>query len=336
VIDAPLTFDAAVAAFATAVRHRDAAGSPRCFERTVHAFHRAGDAELHAGGPLLAAVLPHLPPGPRSTAAVLVGACVERGADPVRCAPPVLDAGHEALAAALGFVRAWQREHGGPPPDPEEGEPSPQVLDRFGAPAVVAWWTARPWETACVAMLGAPAVRAGLPRRAERLRLARELDGACGGGFRSLLYALLLPDGEPLVVLHRRSRTGWMMRMHGIGDVFQLHTLLADVLIGGGRLPGEAPSAEAVAVCRTEPGQVTTSGAFDLVAADGSRLWNEGSPGDIPPVDGARVLVVDPPAYQRSWPAGRFFPGVPGDLSLERPLTPAETDHWFARVVAAG
>ncbi len=330
--NAPLTFDSAVAAFASAVRARDSEGSQRCFETMIAAFQQADEAGLRCGGPELAAVLPEIPPGPRSTAAVLVGACVERGADPSRCAPPVLDGAREALTLALDFAERWKAAGDDALPDPEAAAPQGELAGRFGEDAVVAWWTAGQWEMACVAMLNSAAVRARVPARAERQRLARELYEVTGGDFKCLHYALLVLDDEPLVVLDRASRAGWLMRMHGLGDNFQLHTLLAGVLIGGGHLPGEAPEPDAVAVCRTEPGQITTSGSFNLVAPDGTWVWNEGTPSDIPVVDGARLLVLDPPAYQRGWPAGRFFPGIPGDLVLDRALTAQEAEGWFAHV----
>ncbi|MCC3773093.1 hypothetical protein [Streptomyces sp. UNOC14_S4] len=82
--------------------------------------------------------------------------------------------------------------------------------------------------------------------------------------------------------------------MTGIGDIFQLHTLLAGTLVGGRHVPGEAPS-----------------------------------------VDGVRLLVLAPLAYRQSRPSGRFFPGMRGDLTLERVLDAAETADWFGKVTPA-
>ena len=53
-------------------------------------FGPAGPAERRAAGPRLAALLPDAPPFPRAHLAMVVGACVESGADPVACAGPVL------------------------------------------------------------------------------------------------------------------------------------------------------------------------------------------------------------------------------------------------------
>ncbi|MFJ3963964.1 hypothetical protein [Streptomyces sp. NPDC090036] len=106
-------------------------------------------------------------------------------------------------------------------------------------------------------------------------------------------------------------------------------------------MPGTAPSAESVRLATDpEPAQGRTqaaaTGAFELLAPDGERIWNEGLPDGIPVVEGRRLLVLDEPAYQRSWNADRFFPHLPGTAELSRVLTADETRTWFARTSFAG
>ncbi|WP_145497730.1 hypothetical protein [Streptomyces sp. CFMR 7] len=344
-------FGGAVADFEAAVVAQDAKRSGKAFIRLQETFGRAKETELFAGGPRLAAVLEQVPPSPRAVVAVLVGACVERGADAERCAPGVLAGLGAALEGAVAFGEAWAATGGGAFPVPDDGEPGEEIVGRTGFEAAVGWWTLSQWEMAAVALLNHRAVRAGLDAeavragldekaagggRGELLRLLTAVEQASGQELRCLSYALQVLDDEPLVVLHRPSATGYLLRLSGIGDNFQLHTLLADALIGGGHVAGRAPSPQEVAVCRETPGQVETAGSFELVAPDGGRLWNEGTPADIPVVDGVRLLVLDEPSYARSWPAGRFFPGMRGDLILERALEPEETERWFALVAPAG
>lgn len=322
----------AVTGFETAVRAQDADRSQHAFQELHRNFDQAGAHEIAQAGPRLAALLPEVPPGPRGMIAVVAGACVERGADATRCAPHILDGLAGTLAAAGQFCERWEATGGGDFPEPDTDELEPQTVERVGREAALGWWTLPQWEMASVAMLNHPAVRTGLDgaRRTELLRTLSAVEEASGHAFKCLAYALLVLDDEPLVVLHRPSGTGYALRMHGIGDNFQLHTLLADVLVGGGHIPGRAPSAEEAAVCRDAPGQVPTTGFFNLVAPGGEWIWNEGTPSDIPVVDGARLLVLDPPPYERSWPAGRFFPHMTGDLVLERVLDTAETERWAA------
>ncbi|WP_203689193.1 hypothetical protein [Streptomyces sp. SID12488] len=49
------------------------------------------------------------------------------------------------------------------------------------------------------------------------------------------------------------------------------------------------------------------TGAFELLAPDGERIWNEGLPDRIPMVEGHRLLLLDEPTYKRSWNADRFL-----------------------------
>ncbi|MFD8688235.1 hypothetical protein [Streptomyces sp. NPDC059651] len=138
------------------------------------------------------------------------------------------------------------------------------------------------------------------------------------------------------MVLHRPIGTGFEVRVGGIGDNFQLLTLLGHVLVGGGHVPGTAPSAESVRLA-TDPepargrSQVAATGVFELLAPDGERIWNEGLADDIPVVEGRRLLVLDEPTYRRRWNADRFFPHLPGTAQLIRVLTADETRTWFAR-----
>ncbi|CAL9611153.1 hypothetical protein [Streptomyces sp. enrichment culture] len=186
----------------------------------------------------------------------------------------------------------------------------------------------------CGALLNSPRVRREAPgREALRAAVARVAELA-DEEFKCLAYALAVLDDEPLIALDRATGAGFALRVSGIGDNSQLHTLLADALIGRGLVQGEAPSADAVARCRDQAGMVPTTSSFNLVGADGQWIWNEGKPADIPAVDGVRIVVLDPPPYRRSWPAGRFFPGMTGELVYEHTLAPDVSAALLARVAA--
>ena len=131
----------------------------------------------------------------------------------------------------------------------------------------------------------------------------RRLESACH--LESLDKMLGVLDDEELVALHSEQQRGYVIRIAGISDNFQLHTLLADALIGDpaqGWLTGERPDPRAVALSRNAPydgrEHVTVHGPFNLLnwfglKADGklpegtenhdSWIWNEGVPADIVP-----------------------------------------------------
>lgn len=322
--------------FESAVRDRDGERFDRALPLLQQAFQQAGPDELDRGAPRLATLLEQVPPGPRTVTAMLVGACVERGADPVPCVPGLFAAVRVAFTAALEFTERWSATGGGELPDPGRVQLDDQVVERVGVEAALGWWTLPEWRMASLALLSSKAVRQRIASDGGELRsLVERVQSAAGDtgeDFKGLVYALRVLDDEPLVVLHRATRTAYLMRMTGIGDNFQLHTLVAGALIGGLHVPGESPTAEAIAVCRETEGQVLTVGSYNLLAPDGSWIWNEGTPSDIPVVDGARLLVLDPPPYERSWPAGRYFPHMSGNLVLERVLGPDEAEGWYARV----
>ncbi|WP_380277971.1 hypothetical protein [Kitasatospora purpeofusca] len=308
----------------------------------------AGEAESAAVGPRLSALLTDTPPFPRAHLAMMVGACVERGADPVACADPVLAGLREALTGALLLLDRWAESDEDALPDPDRDDPGRahariagdgRADARHAHRAVAGWWTLDLWRRAAFALCTHAAVRRTaradgvtdvLTELIDRYRERSEQHDL--KGLRHLAAAL---DDEPLLVLHRPSGTGYLLRMDGLTDNFQLHTLLAEALIGGGHLPGVRPDPEVVALSRTEwldGRRFIATGAFNLVAPDGGWIWNEGMPQDIPVVDGVRTLVLDPQPYERSWAAGRFVEQVPGDLRLERVLAPEEA---VARLAAA-
>ncbi|MES9555032.1 MULTISPECIES: hypothetical protein [unclassified Streptomyces] len=337
-------FAATVSKLEEAVAARDGDRTGQAFTAVMDAVQSASDAERILAGPRLAALLPAFPPtGPRPTLAMAAGFCVERGADPMACAEPILGGVRRDLLDALEFARRWTTTGGG---EDELPEPDEKIIDdalpaRLGGDVyeatrlALAWCSVEGWQPPALAVLCRSAevrrryASAILPSCRELVALERH-DLTC------LAYALAVLDDEPLVVLHKPTGTGFEVRIGGIGDNFQLHTLLAHVLVGGGYVPGTTPSAESVRLATDpDPAQGRTraiaTGAFELFAPDGERIWNEGLPDDIPVVEGRRLLVLDEPTYQRSWNADRFFPHLPGTAELARVLTAEETRSWFAR-----
>ncbi|MFB7981878.1 hypothetical protein [Streptomyces vinaceus] len=277
-------------------------------------------------------MLGQVPPGPRAVVAVMIGACVERGADAAACASAVFASALDAFEQAALFCEQWTAAGRGPLPGHDGEGLQDADFERIGFEPVMAWQALPQFEMACVAMLNSPRVRREAPGREGLQAAVARVAESSGEPFKCLAYALAVLDDAPLVALDRATGAGFALRASGIGDNFQLHTLLADALIGRGLVAGEAPSAEAVARCREQGGMVPTHGSFDLVGADGQWIWNEGKPADIPVVDGVRLVVLDPPAYRRSWPAGRFFPGMTGELVYDRALEPAESAALLARI----
>jgi hypothetical protein len=335
---------AAVSELEDAVAARDGDRTGRAFAQVMNGVQTASDAERVASGPRLAALIPAFPPtGPRPMLAMAAGFCVERGADAAACAGPILDGVHRDLLDALEFARRWSATGGAEDalPEPDEKIIDDALLARLDADTyaatrlALAWCSIQEWQPAALAVL----CRSAEVRRrhaAALLPACRDLATLQRHDLKCLAYALAVLDDEPLVVLHRPTGTGFEVRIGGIGDNFQLHTLLAHVLVGGGHVPGTPPSAESVRLATSpEPArertEIVATGAFELLTPNGTRIWNEGLPDDIPVVEGRRLLVLDEPTYQRSWNADRFFPHLPGTAELTRVLPTDETRAWYAR-----
>ena len=199
------------------------------------------------------------------------------------------------------------------------------------------WFAGDGWVQSVLYLAQRQEIRAALPER-ERLTAAiaavREHISTA-----HWLYGLLLVlDDAPLLVLHRATGRGYRLRISGIADNFQLHTLLAAHLIGdesAGLLPGQPPSPAMIAAATdgddlTPAGGIT--GQFNLVDAYGDWIWNEGRPADIPQFDGERIIVLDPPPYERTWNAGRAYPLMRPSLTIDRILTSDEATQWLSIV----
>ncbi|WTW97973.1 hypothetical protein OG216_33605 [Streptomycetaceae bacterium NBC_01309] len=313
------------------------------FHQLRDAMDKSQDKTCVAAGPRLAALLPRTPLGAAAILAVMIGACVERGADPSVCAGPVFDRLEDALTNVAGFPALWAKTVGGELPvrnHLELGEALGSIAEVTGGvdeatfAAVSAWMELPLWEMAAVAMLSHEPIRLLVQEEGSLVALADAV--AMGAAdLKCLRHLLKMFEAEPLVVVHRPTGTAYRMRMSRLGDNFQLHTLLAHHLVGGGHVPGSAPSADAVAAVRdadvSPDAPPQTVGSFNLCAADGTWIWNEGCPADIPVVDGERLLILDPPTYERSWKSFRFYPHITGDLVLEKVLDRAEAAAYLAK-----
>ena len=335
----------AVDSFRDAVRQHDEDAQRLELDRIRSEFVEAPVEELHDAALILADVLGSVPAGLQALVGVVIGGCVEYGADPASCAEPILFRAQLAVEQAVEFCRHWPLAEGEDYPEPIGDEPPSLLYRTMGEPetastraAVLGWWSIPMWTPAVAAVLSHKDIRKALLPKPEFLAAAREVFEASGAG-RFLVRALAVLDDEDLVVVHRASGDGFEFKMSGVADNFQLHTLLAERLVTPGHLPGEPPSPEAVAACLGQspdaPLTYEVTETFNLVAAGDAWSWRESAPMDIPVVDGARLLVLDPPLHERTWPAARAFAGMAAELELERRISEDGVKHWLTLVPPA-
>lgn len=337
--------EAALAAIESALAARDTSGLEMGYLQLARCPKAMLAERSPEAGPRLAALLARMPPWQASVFAVLIGALVEWHADPLSCAPPILDGLRDSLTGAIRFAQLWADRFGPDEDLPSRTEISDEVQDRLGhdsaaswASAYQAWVALHRWEMAAVAVLADPSVRQALVNRDELVELTRALRPRYGD-LQCTQRALLLLDDEPLLVLDRATRKAFRMRMSGIAGNYQLQTLLAAVLIGGGHLPGIPPAPRAVTLCSDgdlDPANLSDLPVerewFNFSEPSGRWIWSEVTPSQIPIADGIRQVVLDPPVFCHAFTAVRFLPRVPGRLELDEVMEPEQSARYFASV----
>lgn len=322
----------------------------RAFDSTMRSVvgraQQASPEELSEALQGLRPVMERVPHGMGVELARLAAGFVELGGDPRVLLETLALRVAEGLELAARFPAMWEAEAGGEKlPESGESDKIPFVMERLRSEesglAAEAYFTMPEWIPSLLLPLQQADGRKALARNPElagRLTAAVEATEKLIDGSYWLLGLLLVLDNEKIVVLHRASGRGYELTIGGIGDNFQLHTLLADTLIGDparGLLDGTPPDPTWVAAASTGPDLQPAGGIqgqFNLVGHTGEWIWNEGRPCDIPKLDGVRVIVLDPAPYSRSWNTGRVYPLMYPAVSLDRQLSEVEAGGWLAKV----
>jgi hypothetical protein len=301
-----------------------------------------------------------------SLLALVCGALVERGCDPLVIAKPLTHRLATLLAAAAELADACQAELPAPPEDEAEAEDFDYdeqfqlVFDPLSAamPHAQAAWEALEtfWRPAIAVYSVNPAARnAARPLRELAVRLAEFHEA---GHWLQLMLGVL--DDEPIVVIEPQTKLGILAKISGVVDNFQLNVLLMDAFPKSGLFARRRVLERVADVARGKGPQQTddtVTGVWNLYtwravdqdlklpdAGDMSSsthwVWNEGTPSDIPLFDTGdfgrrRVILLGPASYSRSWGSQRMFDSLPASLEIERQLSKEEVQALLARMLAA-
>jgi hypothetical protein len=339
--------DAAAQRVAAAIDARDEAAFQAALQSLVEAAGQAAPVDIEPALIRLAPTLTEIPLGPGSALAQVVGALAGMVADTSSVLGVLVERACQAMEQATQFLDV-HREVLGEPPPAEDTSAIQDTMERFVPaalgrvsepyPLVEAWFAGSDWVQPVLYLSQRSDVRTALPQR-ERLLAAVESTREHLSTAHWLYGLLLVLDATPLVVLHRPTGQGYRVTIGGIGDNFQLHTLLAARLMGdprAGWLPGRPPTAEMTAAAdgtgESEPAGGIV-GQFNLVDPYGAWIWNEGRPADIPLFDGERVVILDPPPYERSWNAGRAYPLMQPTMRVDGQLPRDEAAARLAKAL---
>jgi hypothetical protein len=334
-----------------AVCQLDLKASTKAARAIAAELEKASDADLADGLARLAPALRQVAIGNGGGLIRVIAGLVEAGADPL----PVLDVLSERVADGLENAArfpALAAVMGGDLAAPTAPAEANALLERTTAAAaksgigaheagliMQAWFTVNDWMPGLLLPLQQKRARIALPGRARLTAAAAAMEDHAGD-VPWLLGLLHVLDGEQLIVIHRETRRTYQVTIGGIGDNFQLHTLLAATLIGdpsAGLIAGERPHRSWIAAATggdmTPP--VAIHGQFNLVAGNGEWIWNEGRPAGIPALSGRRVIVLDPPPYERTWNTGRPYPLMTPQIRLDRVLPAGESASWVSQIAPA-
>jgi len=339
------SFPAICADLAAAVLRLDGPESTKNHRAVLDRVPLADEAELSAGLVKLGPALADVALGNGGFLATLAAGLIEMGADPMPVLGVLVDrvAGGLEAAAQFGLFADKLGDDLAAPANADEyralrerivaAAPAAGLSVEEAGAITQAWFSVNDWIPSLLLPLQQKRCRRALPER-DRLTAATIAMAEHAEDAPWLLGLLRVLDDEPLLVVHRASGRVFEMTMSGVGDNIQLHILLADVLIGDGRVDGEAPDPAWVAAARDglmiPEGGVRTQ--FDLTDNGGDPIWGEGRPADIPIADGSRVIVMNAPSYSRSFNIGRQYPLMAPQLTVDRELTDDEAKAWTTRL----
>lgn len=356
----PSPLHALIAELTPTMRCGDLEGFQRIFNRLHDEGRGLQPDELTDAVAELAPILAHRPQGLFARLAVAAGAFVEWGGSPVPLAENAPACAVWTMELRVMFSRLWPIVGAGrPEPDPEQPPPMSELRNLFAAKAdelrvgesrftheqaadvAVSWFDAPHWVNLMITALGQREFRDATNMLPDIGELATELgDRVPGAHWLPGLTQVL--DDEPVVAIDHATDRGYRLTMSGVGDNFQLHTLLAHRLIGDparGLLAGEPPARSWVAAATTGPLRVPSVAPiqrrFRLFDATGAYIYPEGRPADIAVVDGVRVVVLHPPLGNYGWTGGRVYEHMVPTFTLDQILTVEEADAWRARIVPA-
>jgi hypothetical protein len=288
--------------------------------------------------------------------ALVCGALVERGCDPLAIAQPLRQRLQSLLEAAAALADACcARMPKSEDEDQDPGEAFEQVRQQLASemPRENAAWEAlnRFWPPAiAVFSVSAPSRAAA---RGLRDLAAGIADHHEAGHWLRLMLSVL--DDEPILVIEPQTALGILARISGVVENFQLNVLLMDGFPKSGflarrRIPQRvADVARGIGPQQTDD---TVTGVWNLYTwkaigpglklpdpndygASDHWIWNEGCPEDIPVFQDRRVILLGPASYPRSWRSQRMFDRLAAKLECERKLTRAEITDWLQRMLAA-
>ena len=279
-------------------REENASKWQRAIEKVCKRAEHAAPEEVKQAQQRLAEMMLEVPLVLASLFALASGALVEKGADIEIPARAIFERTYEALILATDFGKACleyaqehhaaddHRQHTKDDSENEDDELDiEECVEEHGASLAekmmeeaMGWHALDGLSTAALAIVTRSARQRTIVRsNAEFMKALQECPAHAT--LQCLRVALNILENEEIIVLHPELLRGYRIRINNIGLNFELHTLLADALIGDpaqGWLPGQRPDPRVVAAAKDGPFPVPGDRQYNKFPhAEGTfNLWN--------------------------------------------------------------
>lgn len=284
---------------------------------------------------------------------ICCGALVEQGGDPHLTITAIRERFLLAIDLAHAFVEACKARA------PNADIPLLQIISeqgdivRKGMPHSANAWIALNYLS--LALVSSLSVDSKLLQEVQSdEELTARVHAFAGGYGQNVnhLSRLLRVLDEDIVVLYPELLKGYEVRISRVGDNAQLHTLLADVLIGttDDLLPLERPDEGQVALAQgTAPSgyKQVAYAAFDMqqwmaLEPDGTlrptsdiALRNEEVPADIAKLDNQRVVLLGPLMDEVAWPGRPSLNLLKPRVEVVQFLSQTDILDWISKIQQA-
>jgi hypothetical protein len=286
--------------------------------------------------------------------ALICGALVERGCDPMAIAQPLSARLKSLLEAATVLAEACRARMPAMEKDQDPHEAFEEVRRQVASAMpleAMAWEALKQFWRPAIAVYSVSSQARAAARGLRDMAVRISDDHEAGHWLRLILSVL---DDEPILAIEPQTGLGILGRISGVVDNFQLNVLLMDAFPQSAKLAPRVSRQVADVACGIGPQQTEDhlTGAWNLYTwravrpglilpnpkdhgASSLWIWNEGVPEDIPLFEGRRVLLLGPPSYPRGWQCQRMFGKLPAGLECECRLSTSEVADWLQRMLSA-
>ena len=333
----------------------DSEAADETIQNSIKSFYdvlpKATEAELSEAIESLADLFFLLEESKSTVAMMICGNLMERGFYSATVSSRMIEKMAYLTDSAYPFFVTFQSElakRGESEDDPEGFELLDSLKDALWddlADAIISWNTLEDQYVPAVSMFSIDAaVRNKAKETVKHIQYLAEYNQGCL--WLNKLFCVLFD--EPILVIEPENNLGFIGKMSGIEDNFQLQGLLMDVFPRTDAVQPRISKKHANVFegigPQAQEGSIT--GAWNMcnwqavnydfsLSTDNSQhwIWSEGTPADISIFAGFRVVLLGKPSYARNISLQRTFSHLKASIRVEKELAQDEIESWLSRML---